>query len=141
MDDPHINTLREIRDWFVYGNKQKAEHMEWILPQCQFDLILSINGFIGLLEFILNKYPGSMVQAWRVLQDTLEGLFGVIRELGGQTLKSYGHALNKYQVIALVSSEIKSINYGIANNTGIGINSLIRRCIFFYYFIYLFGNI
>jgi hypothetical protein len=63
----------------------------------------------------------------------LEGLFGIVRELGGdsstQTLKSYGHALNKYQVTALASSEIKSINYGIANSTGIGTNSLTRRYI------------
>ena len=64
----------------------------------------------------------------------LEGLFGIIRELGGDssthTLKSYGYALNKYQVTALVSSEVKSMNYGIASNTGIGINTLTRRYIF-----------
>jgi hypothetical protein len=45
------------------------------------------------------------------------------------SIKSYGHALNKYQVTALVSSEIKSVNYGIANSTGAGITSLIRRYI------------
>ncbi|RIA89858.1 hypothetical protein C1645_824183 [Glomus cerebriforme] len=67
MDDLHINTLREICDWFVYGDKQKAGHMEWISSQSR-----------------------------RVSQDTLKGLFGVIREFG-------------------------------ANNTGININSLIRR--------------
>ncbi|PKK58517.1 hypothetical protein RhiirC2_720463 [Rhizophagus irregularis] len=131
MEDLRVNTLKEIRNWFIYRDKQKTGHMEWISPQCQFDLILSIDGFLGLLEFILKKYPGSIVQSRRISQDMLEGLFGVIRELGGdsstQTLKSYGHALNKYQITALVSSEIKSINYGIANNTGIGINSLTRR--------------
>ena len=61
----------------------------------------------------------------------LEGLFGVIRELRGdsstQTLKSYRHALNKYQVTALVSSELKSVNYGITDAAGISITSLIRR--------------
>ena len=134
LEDSRINTLKEIRNWFIYGDKQKAGHMEWISPQCQFDLILSINGFLGMLEFILKKYPGSIIQSRRVTQDMLEGLFGIIRELGGdsstQTLKSYGHALNKYQVMALVSSEVKSINYGIASGTGVGINSLIRRYIF-----------
>ncbi|GBC15622.2 hypothetical protein GLOIN_2v1776914 [Rhizophagus irregularis DAOM 181602=DAOM 197198] len=121
VKDPRVNTLKEIHNWFIYRNKQKTGHMEWISPQCQFDLILSIDGFLGLLEFILKKYPGSIVQSRCISQDILEGLFGVIRELGGdsstQTLKSYGHTLNKYQITALVSSEIKSINYGIANNT------------------------
>jgi hypothetical protein len=94
-------------------------------------LILSIDGFLEMLAFILKKYPGSMIQPRRVSQDMLEGLFGTIRELGGdsstQTLKSYGHALNKYQITALVSSEIKSVNYGMANSMGTGITSLIRR--------------
>ena len=61
----------------------------------------------------------------------LEGLFGTIRELGRdsstQTLKSYGHALNKYQVIALVSSEIKSVNYGKVDSIETGISALLRR--------------
>jgi hypothetical protein len=131
IDDSRINTLKEIRDWFVNGNKQKAGPMEWISQQCQFDLILSIDGFLEMLAFILKKYPGSMIQPRRVSQDMLEGLFGTIRELGGdsstQTLKSYGHALNKYQITALVSSEIKSVNYGMANSMGTGITSLIRR--------------
>ena len=74
-----------------------------------------------------------MIQPRHISQDMLEGLFGTIRELGGDssthTLKSYGHALNKYQVIALVSSEIKSINYGKADSTGTGITTLKRRYI------------
>lgn len=131
LKDTRINTLKEIHDWFVYGDKQKTESKEWISPQCQFDLILSINGFLGMLEFILKKYPTSMVQPRRISQDMLEGLFGIIREIGGDssthTLKSYGHALNKYQVTALVSSEVKSINYGKANSAGTGITTLIRR--------------
>ncbi|GBC31427.2 hypothetical protein GLOIN_2v1541965 [Rhizophagus irregularis DAOM 181602=DAOM 197198] len=106
MDDSRINTLKEIRDWFVNGKKQKVGPMEWISPQCQFDLILSINGFLGILEFILKKYPG---------------------DSSTQTLKSYGHTLNKYQITALISSEIKSVNYGIANSMGTGIASLMRR--------------
>ncbi|GBB84074.1 hypothetical protein RclHR1_10700002 [Rhizophagus clarus] len=129
--DPRIDTLKEIRDWFIYGNKQKTESKEWISPQCQFDLILSINGFLGMLEYILKKYPNSMVQPRRISQDVLEGLFGVIHEIGGDssthTLKSYGHALNKCQVVALVSSEVKSINYGKADSTGTGITTLTRR--------------
>jgi hypothetical protein len=23
LEDPHINTLKEIRNWFIYGDKQK----------------------------------------------------------------------------------------------------------------------
>ena len=134
MEDTRINTLKEIRNWFICGDKQKAEYMGWISLQCQFDLILSIDGFLGMLAFILKKYSGSIIQPRRVSQDMLEGLFGIIRELGGdsstQTLKSYGHALNKYQITVLVSSEVKSMNYEIASNIGIGINTLTRRYIF-----------
>src|SRR5271165_826398 len=127
LDDPRINTLKEICNWFICGDKQKTESKEWISTQCQFDLILSINGFLGLLTFFLNKYPNSMIQPRRISQDMLEGLFGTIRELGGdsstQTLKSYGHTLNKYQITTLVSSEIKSVNYGKADGIGTGITS------------------
>ena len=131
LEDSRINTLKEIRNWFIYGDKQKMESKEWISSQCQFDLILSIDGFLNMLAFILGKYSGSTVQPQCISQDMLEGLFGIIHELGEdsttQTLKSYRHVLNKYQITALASSEIKSINYGIANSTGIGINSLTRR--------------
>jgi len=45
-----------------------------------------------MLTFVLNKYPGSIIQPRCISQDMLEGLFGTIRELGGdsstQTLKS-----------------------------------------------------
>jgi hypothetical protein len=51
------------------------------------------------------------------------------------TLKSYGHVLNKYQITVLVSFEIKSINYGIANNADTGINTLTRR-----YILKIFNN-
>lgn len=131
LKDPRIDTLKEIRDWFICGNKQKTESKEWISLQCQFNLILSINGFLEMLEYILKKYPNSMVQPRRISQDVLEGLFGVIREIGGDssthTLKSYGYALNKCQVVALVSSEVKSINYGKADGTETGITTLTRR--------------
>ena len=86
-----------------------------------------------MFTFFLNKYPNSIIQPRRISQDMLEGLFGTIRKLGGdsstQTLKSYGHVLNKYQVTTLVSSEIKSINYGETDGTGTGITTLIRRYI------------
>ncbi|RHZ81287.1 hypothetical protein Glove_122g148 [Diversispora epigaea] len=72
-----------------------------------------------------------MIQPKRISQDILEGLFGTIREMGGdsstQTLKSYGHTLNKYQFTALISSEVKSINYGKADCNGFGITTLVRR--------------
>ena len=54
----------------------------------------------------------------------LEGLFGTIRELGGdsstQTLQGYGYAMNKYQVTATMTSEIRSYNYGSTTHNGIG---------------------
>ncbi|EXX62758.1 uncharacterized protein OCT59_011490 [Rhizophagus irregularis] len=72
-----------------------------------------------------------MIQPKRISQDMLEGLFGTIRELGKdsftQTLKSYRHSLNKYQVTRLVTSEVKSFNYGDADGTGTGITTLARR--------------
>ncbi|RHZ58754.1 hypothetical protein Glove_368g17 [Diversispora epigaea] len=126
LEDPRIKTLKKIRDWFINGDIQKKKPREWISTQCQFDLIISINGFLEMLSFLFKKYPCSMVQSKRILQDTLEGLFRTIRELGRdsstQTLKSYGHVLNKYRITALVSSEIKSFNYGNASCNGHGIN-------------------
>src|SRR6266487_4417522 len=74
LEDPRINTLKQIHDWFICGDKQKTESKEWISSQCQFDLILSINGFLGMLEFILNKYSGAMIQPKRISQDMLEAL-------------------------------------------------------------------
>ncbi|CAG8601640.1 4927_t:CDS:2 [Diversispora eburnea] len=69
-----------------------------------------------------------MVQPKHILQNILEGLFGTIRELGEdssiQILKSYGYALNKYQITVLVSSEIKSFNYGNASCNRHEINNL-----------------
>ncbi|GET64272.1 hypothetical protein GLOIN_2v1787184 [Rhizophagus irregularis DAOM 181602=DAOM 197198] len=116
---------KEVEDALASIKKLKEiskETREWISLQCQFDLILSINGFLGMLTFFLNKYPNSMIQPKRISQDMLEGLFGTIRELGKdsftQTLKSYRHSLNKYQVTRLVTSEVKSFNYGDADGTG-----------------------
>uniref|UniRef100_U9U4W0 Uncharacterized protein n=1 Tax=Rhizophagus irregularis (strain DAOM 181602 / DAOM 197198 / MUCL 43194) TaxID=747089 RepID=U9U4W0_RHIID len=88
LEDPRINTLKQIRNWFIYGDKQKTESKEWILSQCQFNLILSIDSFLEILTFFLNKYPNSMIQPKRISQDMLEGLFGTIRELGGDTGKT-----------------------------------------------------
>ncbi|RHZ81760.1 hypothetical protein Glove_117g324 [Diversispora epigaea] len=131
LEDTRLNTLKEIRNWFIHGDNQKTEYKEWISSQCQLDLILSIDGFLGMLNYMFNKYPGSMVQPKRISQDLLEGFFGTIRELGGdsstQTLNSYGYALNKYKITALFSSEVKSLNYGNADNIGTGITKLARR--------------
>ncbi|CAJ0751439.1 9385_t:CDS:2 [Entrophospora sp. SA101] len=131
MEDPRIKTLKNIHDWFLLGDNQKKGAMEWISSQCQFDLILSINGFLGMLEYILSRYKIAAIQPRRISQDMLEGLFGTIRELSGdsstQTLQGYGHALNKYQITALESSEVKSFNYGNANNVGSGMHFLSRR--------------
>ncbi|PKK61677.1 hypothetical protein RhiirC2_791452 [Rhizophagus irregularis] len=75
LEDPHINTLKQI--------------------------FLSINGFIGMLTYILNKYPSAMIQAKRISQDMLEGLF--------------------------VLSEIKSVNYGKTDGTGTEIIEKINK--------------
>lgn len=44
-----------------------------------------------MINFLLKKYPGSMIQPRRISQDMLEGFFGNIRELGGD---SSTHTLN-----------------------------------------------
>ena len=48
LEDSRIYTLKEIRDWFINGERQKVGPMEWISSQYQFDLILSINGFLEI---------------------------------------------------------------------------------------------
>ncbi|PKC16275.1 hypothetical protein RhiirA5_477019 [Rhizophagus irregularis] len=69
------------------------------------------------------------IRDW-ISQDMLEGLFGTIRQLGGdsstQTLKGYGHALNKFQVTAKITTEIQSLNYGKSNHAGMELNCLTR---------------
>ena len=30
LKNSRINTLKEIRNWFIYENKQKTEYKEWI---------------------------------------------------------------------------------------------------------------
>jgi hypothetical protein len=30
LEDPRINTLKEICNWFIDGDKQKTEFKEWI---------------------------------------------------------------------------------------------------------------
>uniref|UniRef100_U9T622 Uncharacterized protein n=1 Tax=Rhizophagus irregularis (strain DAOM 181602 / DAOM 197198 / MUCL 43194) TaxID=747089 RepID=U9T622_RHIID len=128
LADFRFQTLKNILDWFVFRDKQKANNINWISPQCQFDLLLSIQGFLGMVEEIFVLYPNSIIEPRRISQDMLEGLFGTIRQLGGdsstQTLKGYGHALNKFQVTAKMTSEIKSFNYGKSNHGGMEIDCL-----------------
>ncbi|CAG8723954.1 9070_t:CDS:10, partial [Dentiscutata erythropus] len=89
--------------------------------QCQFDLILSINGFLGIIEYVFRNWPGAVIQPRRISQDMLEGLFGTIREMSGnsstQTVQSYGYAMNKFTVTTQMISEIRSLNYGSANSS------------------------
>nr|CAG8602237.1 16007_t:CDS:2 [Entrophospora candida] len=93
---------------------------------------------VDLAEQTLSKDVENALEAIEELKDIsegtrdmLEGLFGTIHELSGdsstQTLQGYGHALNKYQITALESSEVKSFNYGNANNVGSGMHFLSRR--------------
>jgi hypothetical protein len=130
LADSRLQTLKEILDWFVIRDNQKIGVLNWISPQCQFDLLLSIQGFLGMAKDILTLYPDAKIEPCRVSQDMLEGLFGTIRQLGGdsstQTLKGYGHALNKFQITALITSEIKSLNYGTSSHSGMELNSLSR---------------
>ncbi|RHZ53791.1 hypothetical protein Glove_437g22 [Diversispora epigaea] len=130
VHDERLHTLKEIRNWFIYSNKQKSGSKAWISSQCQFDLILFINGFIRILDFLLKKYPESMIQSKRISQDMFEGLFGTIHKLGEDssthTLKFYGYSLNKYQLLSLFSREVKSINYRSTNCIGTGITTLAR---------------
>ena len=128
--DSRLQTLKKIYDWFVIRDNQKTSTLNWISSQCQFDLLLSIQGFLGMVKDIFTLYPDATIDPHRISQDMLEGLFGTIRQLGGdsstQTLKGYGHALNKFQITAKVTAEIKSINYGTSNHTGMESNSLDR---------------
>ncbi|UZO08709.1 uncharacterized protein OCT59_028962 [Rhizophagus irregularis] len=127
-----IDELKEISAGtrFVIRDKQKTSKINWISPQCQFDLLLSIQGFLGMVKEIFTLYPNSTVKPRRISQDMLEGLFGTIRQLGGdsstQTLKGYGHALNKFQVTAKMTSEIKSFNYGESSHNGMEFDHLTR---------------
>ena len=86
--------------------------------------------FLGMIKEIFILYPDSVIEPRWVSQDMLEGLFGTIRQLGGdsstQTLKGYGHALNKFQITARMTSELKSVNYGKSNHTGMEFDYLIR---------------
>ncbi|GBC17438.2 hypothetical protein GLOIN_2v1803661 [Rhizophagus irregularis DAOM 181602=DAOM 197198] len=130
LADSRLQTLQKIYDWFVIRDRQKNSTINWISLQCQFDLLLSIQGFLGMIKEIFTLYPDSVIEPRRVSQDILEGLFGTIRQLGGdsstQTLKGYGHALNKFRVTARMTSELKSVNYGKSNHTGMEFDCLTR---------------
>ncbi|CAB4436723.1 unnamed protein product [Rhizophagus irregularis] len=130
LADSRLQTLKEIRDWFVIRDNQKTSTMNWISPQCQFDLLLSIQGFLDMVKDIFTLYPDVTIEPRRVSQDMLEGLFGTIRQLGGdsstQTLKGYGYALNKFQITSLVTAEMKSVNYGTSNHTEMDLDYLSR---------------
>ena len=131
LEDPHLNTLKEIKKWFIQGDTQKKNSSQWISAQCQFDLVSSINGFLGIVKYVLNNCPGAMIQPKRISQDMLEGLFGTIREMGGdsftQTIQSYRYAMNKLMITMQMTSEIRSLNYGSADGTGCALTDWKRR--------------
>ena len=130
LADSRLQTLKEIQDWFVIRDSQKTSILNWISPQCQFDLLLSIQGFLGMVKDIFTLHPNVTIKPCKVSQDMLEGLFGTIRQVGGdsstQTLKGYGQALNKFQITARITAEIKSLNYGTSNHTGMEFDNLSR---------------
>ncbi|CAG8675104.1 2038_t:CDS:2, partial [Paraglomus occultum] len=76
-------------------------------------------GFLGLWNMYLST--GQAVQPRRISQDMLEGLFGTIREISGdsstQTVQSYGYAINKSTIMMQMTSEIHSLNYGSADGS------------------------
>jgi len=131
LEDPRLNTLKEIKQWFIQGDKQKKDSSQWFSAQCQFDLILSINGFLGIVEYVLTNWPGAIIQPRRLSQDMLEGLFGSIREMAGDssthTVQSYGYAMNKLTITMQMTSEIQSLNYGLADGSGCVLADLKRR--------------
>lgn len=130
FNDSRLQTLKKIYNWFIEKDKQKTSKTNWISSQCQFDLLLSIQGFLEMVKEIFILFPNSIIEPCRISQDMLEGLFGTIRQLGGdsstQTLKGYGHALNKFQVTAKITSEMKSFNYGKSSNAGMEFDDLVR---------------
>ncbi|RHZ79688.1 hypothetical protein Glove_142g18 [Diversispora epigaea] len=83
-----------------------------------------------MVKEIFTLFPNSIIEPCRISQDMLEGLFGTIQQLGGdsstQTLKEYGHVLNKFQVTAKITSKIKSFNYRKSSNAGMEFNDLVR---------------
>ncbi|CAG8813761.1 2588_t:CDS:2, partial [Dentiscutata erythropus] len=85
--DPWLNTLKEIKQWFIQGNKKKQNPSQWFSAQCQFDLVLSVNGFFGIIEYVLNNCPGLVIQPRRISQDMLEGLFRTIKEMSAVKFK------------------------------------------------------
>src|SRR3954447_10317289 len=74
LADSRLQTLKEIYDWFVIKDSQKISPLNWISPQCQFDLLLSIQGFLGMVNDIFTLYQNVTIESCRVSQDMLEGL-------------------------------------------------------------------
>ena len=66
LEDPRLNTLKEIKQWFIQGNKHKKNPSRWFFAQYQFDLILSINRFLGIVEYIYTNWPGIIIQPKKV---------------------------------------------------------------------------
>ena len=79
LDDSRLHTLKNVHDWFVIRDKQKTSKINWISPQCQFDLLLFIQGFLGMVKDIFTLYSNVTIEPCRVSQDMLEGLFDTIR--------------------------------------------------------------
>uniref|UniRef100_U9TWM6 Uncharacterized protein n=1 Tax=Rhizophagus irregularis (strain DAOM 181602 / DAOM 197198 / MUCL 43194) TaxID=747089 RepID=U9TWM6_RHIID len=75
-----IDELKEISAGtrFVIRDNQKTSTMNWISPQYQFDLLLSIQGFLDMVKNIFTLYPDVTIEPRRVSQDMLKGLFGTI---------------------------------------------------------------
>ena len=126
--DSRLQTLKKIYDWFVIRNSQKTSTLNLISSQCQFNLLLSIQNFLGMVKDIFTLYPDATIDPHRISQNMLEGLFGTIWQLGSnsstQILKEYGYALDKFQITAKVTAEVKSLNYGTSSYTGMEFNYL-----------------
>ncbi|CAG8824502.1 35585_t:CDS:1, partial [Racocetra persica] len=72
--------------------------------------------------YVLTNWPDAIIQPRRLSQDMLEGLFGSIREMAGDssthTVQSYGYTMNKLTITMQMISEIQSLNYGLADGSG-----------------------
>ncbi|CAG8766935.1 27683_t:CDS:2, partial [Dentiscutata erythropus] len=111
LENPCLNTLKEIKYWFIQGDKEKKNPSQWCSSQCQFDLILSINGFLGIIEYVLSEWPNAMIQPRRISQDMLEGLFGTIREMNGDSStqtdhKEYTYYKTRIETLSTINSQI-----------------------------------
>ncbi|CAG8780053.1 21125_t:CDS:2, partial [Racocetra persica] len=100
LKDPRLNTLKEIKQWFIQGDKQKKDS-----SQC------------------------AIIQPRRLSQDMLEGLSirEMAGDSSTHTAQSYEYIINKLTITMQIISEIQSLNYGLADGLGCVLADLKQR--------------